>query len=182
MIGNREGPIKALNCAGFPEELIESELFGHVKGAFTDAKVDKVGLMQAAKDGICFLDEVGELPLTVQAKLLRVIQSKKLRKVGSNEEVDINCKFVCATNRNVKTMVEQGSFRKDLYARLSTLEIHIEPLKVRPNDVEPILLSMPGGKKLIEAYSISEIKKRDLSLNVRSLQQLVIRYNVLGAI
>lgn len=182
MIGAREGPIKALNCAGFPDELIESELFGHSKGAFTGADREKIGLMQSAQNGICFLDEVGELKMPVQAKLLRALQDKRIRKVGSNDEIEINCKFVCATNRNIRAMVNEGTFRRDLYARLGTLEIDILPLRERLSDVEPIILSLPGGKKFLEANALSKVMSMDLSLNVRSLQQYVIRYNVLGAI
>lgn len=181
MIGSREGPVKALNCAGFPKELIESELFGHVKGSFTGANQDKIGLMKSAENGVCFLDEIGELDMPVQSKLLRAIQSKKIRKVGSNNEEDINCKFVFATNRSLRAMIP-SMFRLDLFARISTLEIDILPLRKRLEDCQPIIESLPGGKKFLEAYPMSEVRQMDLSLNVRSLQQYVIRYNVLGNI
>lgn len=180
MIGNREGPIKSLNCAGFPDELIESELFGHTKGSFTGATSEKIGLMKAADNGVCFLDEIGELKMPVQAKLLRALQSMKIRKVGSNIEEDITCKFVCATNRNLKSMVNEGSFRKDLYARISTLEIDIPPLRERLDDVEVIVTSIKGGKEFLDKYGLAYVRQLDLSLNVRSLQQYIIRYNVLG--
>lgn len=183
MIGTRTGSIKAVNCAGFPTELIESELFGHVKGSFTGAGVDKEGLMSAARDGVMFLDEVGELPMNVQAKLLRALQEKKIRKVGSNREEDINCKFVCATNQNLWNMVKDGTFRKDLYARICTLEINISPLRERLPDVEPICNSIAGGKEFFSVYKDSLLNGSiDLGLNVRSLLMYIRRHQVLGRI
>lgn len=184
MIGSRKGPIKAVNCAGFPEHLIESELFGHVKGAYTGADREKQGLMSSATDGVMFLDEIGELPMPIQAKLLRALQEKRIRKVGSNMDEEINCKFVCATHRDLRKMVEAGSFRKDLYARISTLELDIKPLLPdRKCDLVPITKSLKGGDKFLEKYQ-SELLEGflDLSLNVRSLQQHVIRFNVLGIV
>lgn len=181
MIGNRKGSTKAVNCAGLPRELIESELFGYVKDAFTGASKTTDGLMTLAQDGVMFLDEIGELPLDVQAKLLRSLQDKVIRKVGGKTEESINCKFVCATNRDLKKMVTDGLFRRDLYARISTLELHIKPLEDRKCDIVPITESLPGGKLLLEKYK-EELENGilDISLNVRSLQQHVIRYNVLG--
>ena len=184
MIGTREGDFVAVNCAGLPETLIESELFGHTRGAFTGAEGQKQGLMAAAKGGVLFLDEIGELPMSVQAKLLRALQDKKIRKVGSNVEEEISCKFVCATHRNVKQMVQDGQFRQDLYARISTFELHINSLKYRECDIVPIIESIKGGKALLDAMAERGIPmhKLDLSLNVRSLQQHVKRFSVLGRI
>lgn len=183
MIGKRDEVIKTVNCAGLPSELIESELFGHVQGAFTGANKSKAGLMFAARKGIMFLDEIGELELSVQGKLLRALQEKLIRPVGSNEEVRIECKFVCATNRNLKEMVDKGSFRRDLYARISTLELDILPLAKRMCDVIPITESLLGGKKFLEKYTVELMQgKLDLSNNVRSLQSHVIRNNVLGRV
>lgn len=184
MIGGRIGKFVAVNCAGLPENLIESELFGYVKGAFTGADGTRMGLMAAAKDGVLFLDEIGELPLSVQAKLLRALQDKVIRRVGSTMEEEINCKFVCATHRNIKKMVEQDKFRQDLYARISTFELHIYPLRNRECDIVPLLLSMPGGKEFLVAFEQQGglVHKLDLSLNVRSLQQYVRRFSVLGRI
>lgn len=184
MIGDRKGSIKSVNCAGFPRELIESELFGYKANSFTGASTrDQDGLMMGATDGIMFMDEVGELPMDVQAKFLRALQDKTIRKVGGKQEEKINCKFVCATNRDLRKMVEDGLFRKDLYARISTLELHIQPLKKRECDVVPITQSLIGGKVFLERYE-KELREGlfDLSLNVRSLQQHVIRYNVLGRV
>lgn len=184
MIGDRKGSIKSVNCAGFPRELIESELFGYKAGSFSGSSTrDQDGLMMGATDGVMFMDEVGELPIDVQAKFLRALQDKTIRKVGGKQEEKINCKFVCATNRDLRKMVEDGLFRKDLYARISTLELHIQPLKKRECDVVPITQSLVGGKIFLERYE-KELREGlfDLSLNVRSLQQHVIRYNVLGRV
>ena len=110
--------------------------------------------MSSARDGVMFLDEVGELPMNVQAKLLRALQERKIRKVGANREEEINCKFVCATNQNLQAMVKEGTFRKDLYARICTLEINISPLRERLPDIEPICNSIDGGK---EFFTFSQI-------------------------
>lgn len=182
MIGDREGLFVAANCAGLPENLIESELFGHVKGAFTGAENSKQGMFAVARGGIMFMDEIGELPLSVQAKLLRAIQDKMVRRVGSNTEEPIDCKFVCATHRNLKKMVKEGSFREDLYARISTFELHIPPLRERMMDFEIIARAEKGGAEFITAFaaSMSRFEDVDLSLNVRAIQRCVKRYNVLG--
>ena len=184
MIGDRKGePVKAVNVAALPSELVESELFGSVKGSYTGSTGDKEGLFTSAKAGIMFLDEVGELALHLQAKLLRVLQDNTIRKVGSNKDEQINCKFVCATHRDLKNMVNKGLFREDLYARISTLELDIRPLEQRLCDCVPIAESIPKGKKFLERYS-NELKngKLDLSLNVRSIQRYIIRFDTLGKI
>lgn len=189
MIGARKGVIKAVNCAGLPENLIESELFGHTKNAFTGAEKDKVGLMAAAQDGVMFLDEIGELPLHVQAKLLRALQEKRIRKVGGNTDELINCKFVCATNRNLKDMVKAGTFKKDLYARISTLELHIKSLPDRKEDILPITRAVierdkvKSGEKFISLHG-EQLASGVLEVpyNVRSIQQYVYRYDTLGRV
>ena len=183
MIGNRAGPIRSINCAGLPRELMEAELFGYVKGAFTGGKPGgSDGIILSAKDGLVFLDEIGELPLDMQAKLLRVIQNKEVRKVGGEKEEPISCKFVFATNKDIKKMaLELETFRLDLYARISTLELDISPLRERICDIKPILESLPGGKEFL-AWCKNPIEFLDISLNVRSLQRLVIRYQVLGVV
>lgn len=184
MIAAREGTTRAVNCAGFPETLIESELFGYARGSFTGAdEKGRPGLMEAANDGILFLDEIGELPMTMQAKLLRALQDKTIRRIGDKEERPITCKFVCATNRNLREMVEKGSFRQDLFARISTLELHILPLRDRKEDIIPITESLKDGRKLVEKYGDELMDgSLDISNNVRSLQQHVIRYSVLGRV
>ena len=184
MIGDRKGePIKAVNVAALPSELVESELFGSVKGSYTGSTMDREGLFTSAKSGIMFLDEVGELPLHLQAKLLRVLQDNTIRRVGSTKDEEIKCKVVCATHRDLKEMVKLKTFREDLYARISTLELDIRPLTSRLCDCVPIAESIPKGKKFLEKYS-DELSsgKLDLSLNVRSIQRHIIRYDTLGKI
>ena len=183
MIANRSGAFRAINCAGLPEGLIESILFGHVKGSFTGATGDKRGFIAEAQDGVMFLDEIGEMPMLMQAKLLRTIQEKRITRVGSINEEEINCKFVFASNKDLSKMVEQGTFREDLYARISTLELNIKSLKDRLCDCVPICKSLSGGEKFLEEYE-TQLKGGviDLSHNVRSIQRHVIRYSVWGSI
>lgn len=183
MISDKKGGIRSLNCAGMTETLVESKLFGHMKGSFTGAENTKKGLFQEAEDGVAFLDEVSELPMHLQGYLLRALQEKKVCKVGSNIDEEINCKFVCATNKDLKKMVDEGKFKKDLYARISTLELDILPLRERMEDVIPIAESIKDSKKFLEMHEIDlRTARLDLSLNVRSIQQHIIRFNVLGSV
>ncbi|HMP89501.1 MAG TPA: sigma-54 dependent transcriptional regulator [Kiritimatiellia bacterium] len=133
---NRFVPI---NCAALPEPLLESELFGHVKGAFTGAVVNKDGLFEVANGGTIFLDEIGSMPLSIQAKLLRVLQDHQIRKVGGTESVAVNVRIVAATNDRLENLIEKGLFREDLYYRLSVIPIEIPPLRDRREDIMPIL-------------------------------------------
>jgi len=185
--GNREGRFVAQNCAGLPEALVESILFGSTKGSFTGAERDRDGLMKAAKGGTFFLDEVGELPMHSQGKFLRALQEKKIMKVGSLSEEEIDCRFVCATNKDLEALCDKNLFRLDLYARISTFEIYTTPLDERPEDIEPIILSMNGGKEFLEVlknnvtYNLRD-KGLDTKLNVRSLEQHVKRHKILGVL
>ncbi|MCP3923603.1 MAG: sigma-54-dependent Fis family transcriptional regulator [Desulfobacterales bacterium] len=124
-----------ISCAALPPDLLESELFGHVKGAFTGADSNKTGLLQEAKDGTFFLDEVGELPLALQAKLLRVLQEKEIRPVGGNKNIKIETRIVAATNRDLKKMVQEGTYREDLYYRLAVFPLKVLPLRERKQDI-----------------------------------------------
>lgn len=181
--GERKGKFVAINCAGLPRELIESELFGHKQGAFTGAVATKQGLMAVARDGTLFLDEIGELPIDVQGKLLRALQEKLIRKVGDDKSEEINCRVVSATNRNLREMTAAKQFRVDLYARLSTFELHTKPLRDRQKDVVMILESLDGGKEFLDKCTDRTGLVADLiPFNVRSLQQIVRRYKVLGHI
>lgn len=131
-------PFVAVNCGAIPENLMESEFFGHKKGSFTGAVTDKEGLFQAADGGTLFLDEVGDLPLHMQVKLLRAIQEKSVRPVGSQNEVRVDVRILCATHKNLHDLVAQGRFRQDLYYRLNVIELHIPALRERPEDI-PLL-------------------------------------------
>ena len=134
------GPFVAVNCAAIPENLMESELFGYEGGAFTGAsKTGKAGLFEAAHEGTIFLDEVSEIPLALQSRLLRVIQEREVRRVGANRVIPINVRIICATNRDLLEMIRQGRFREDLYYRLKVLSIHLPPLRKREGDMALIM-------------------------------------------
>ena len=129
-------PFVPLNCGGLPEPLIDSEIFGHTKGAFTDAKQNRVGLIEHAKGGTFFLDEIGELPMPLQVKFLRVLEDHKIRRLGSNEEIEIDIRLISATNRNIEALIGEGRFREDLFYRINTFEIHLPPLRERQGDIQ----------------------------------------------
>ena len=131
----RSGPFVAINCAAVPETMLESELFGHTKGAFTDARTSETGLFVRANGGTLFLDEIGEMPLSMQVKLLRALQERKVRPVGGNHEVRFDARIVCATSRDLEADVAVGRFREDLYYRINVIRIHLPPLKARGHDV-----------------------------------------------
>jgi DNA-binding NtrC family response regulator len=136
-----KGPFIALNCAGIPEQLLESELFGHQRGAFTDAKHAKPGRFQLAEDGTLFLDEIGEMSPSAQAKLLRVLENHQVDPLGDTHSIHINIRVIAATNEDLPAQIKAGRFRLDLYYRLNVYQLRIPPLRERPEDIEPILTS-----------------------------------------
>jgi len=153
------GPFVSINCAAIPNELIESELFGYRKGAFTGAQRDKRGLIEVAEGGTLLLDEVAEMPLHLQTKLLRVLQERKLRRLGDEREIEVNFRLVSATNRDTSLLLEQGLLRKDLYFRISTIKIKVPPLRQRRDDI--ILLA----RRLLERYN------QQYQRNIRNISQ-----------
>ena len=181
-------PFVRVNCAALSPSLLESELFGHVKGAFTDAVADRKGRFEAADGGTLFLDEIGELPLELQAKLLRVLQTRSFERVGSSETVTVDVRIVAATNRNLEQMVASGTFLSDLYYRLNVLPIHIPPLRERKEDIEPLALFFlkkfsRETKKNFDGFSPAALRALFDYFwpgNVRELENSVERACVLG--
>jgi two-component system, NtrC family, response regulator AtoC len=131
-------PFIAINCAAIPETLLESELFGYEKGAFTDARAQKKGIFELADRGTLFLDEIGEIPLVLQAKLLRVLEEQSFRRLGGLRDISLDLRFIAATNKNLREAVKEGAFRQDLYFRLNVIQITIPPLRERPEDIAPL--------------------------------------------
>lgn len=182
------GPFVAVNCGALPENLVESTLFGHEKGAFTGAISKSVGRFREAEGGTIFLDEVGELPLNAQVKLLRILQQKELRPVGSDKPVPINVRIISATNRDLETEVAEGRFRDDLYFRLNVLPIHLPPLRERKKDIPALT------HHFIERYTASEkmplksisdnaeaaLAAREWPGNVRELENAIHRAIILS--
>ncbi len=133
-----KGPFVAINCSAIPENLLESELFGHAKGSFTGAQENRVGLFEEAQNGTLFLDEIGDLSLPLQSKLLRVLQEKKIKRVGENQYRQVNCRIISATHKNLSIEVKDHRFREDLYFRLDVIPIFIPPLRERLEDIMPL--------------------------------------------
>ena len=137
--GRAAGPLVAVNCGALPEHLVESELFGHRKGAFTGASEHRAGLFEVADGGTLFLDEIGELPKSMQPRLLRVLESGEIRRVGENEPIRVDCRIVCATHRPLEEMIAEGAFREDLFFRINTFEIRLPPLRERREDLPALI-------------------------------------------
>ena len=181
------GPLVKVNCAALPENLLESELFGYVRGAFTGAAQDKPGRFQLAGGGTLFLDEIGELPLTLQAKILRALQERIVEPLGGVTPVSIDVRFIAATNRDLPTMIAQGSFREDLYYRLNVLEIRIPPLRERIEDIPLLvdyLLDKLGRKnnrpiRTVSREFLDALCRHEWRGNVRELENVLERALIL---
>jgi len=178
-----DGEFVPINCGAIPSELVESEFFGHKKGAFTGAITDKVGLFEAAQGGTLFLDEIADLPLMMQVKLLRAIQEKAIRPVGGNEELNIDVRILSATHKDLAASVQQGTFREDLFYRLNVIELDVPPLRERSSDVallaENILskLTDKNGQKGAELSSeaLESLQQYSFPGNVRELENIIER-------
>jgi len=177
-----KGAMVSINCASIPHELIESELFGHEKGAFTGAIAKKVGLVEVANGGTIFLDELGEMPIDLQPKLLRVIQSKEFFRVGGNKVLKSDIRVVCATNRDLKAGTREGWFREDLYYRLAVFPIEIPPLRDRKGDLPTLcqwFLKKKGAPEIAPEV-LQAIQNYDWPGNVRELENVLERAVILS--
>jgi len=182
----REGPFVAVNCAALPMELFESELFGHVKGAFTGARNDRRGRFLEADRGSLFLDEITEMPLDAQAKLLRALETRRVTPVGADTEIQVECNLIAASNRDVPTRIAERKFREDLYYRLNVIQIELPPLRRRPDDI-PLLaehfLARFGTEsgstpKHLDQGAIRLLQRYEFPGNVRELKNLMERVNI----
>ena len=184
-----KGPMIEVNCAAIPSELIESELFGHVKGSFTGAIKDKQGKFELANNGTIFLDEIGDMSLVAQAKVLRALQESKVSPVGSDKEIKVDVRVLAATNKNMQQEIEAGKFREDLYHRLSVIEIYVPPLDERKEDIQLLvshfakLISEEHGtaQKEFSADAVKALENFSWTGNIRELRNVVERLIILGS-
>jgi two-component system response regulator PilR (NtrC family) len=179
----RDRPFVAINCGAVPETLLESELFGHIRGAFTGADSNKKGLMEVAEGGTIFLDEIGEMTVPMQVKLLRVLQDRRFRRLGGTEEVQADVRVIAATNQDLPRLVEEGRFREDLYYRINVLSIHLPSLRERADDIpllaehflEHFSAQMRKGVRTISADAMALLQRHTWRGNVRELQNAIER-------
>jgi transcriptional regulator with PAS, ATPase and Fis domain len=185
-----KGPFVPLNCGAMPDTLIEAILFGHEKGSFTGASSDKRGLFETANGSTIFLDEIGEMPLSAQVKLLRALQEKEIVRVGAARQIKVDVRVVAATNRDLKSMIAEGRFRQDLYYRISTFEIQVASLRERRSDIPSLAnhfldkLSSLGGHPLpmtIEEDALHALRSYDWHGNVRELENVMNRLIVVAS-
>lgn len=183
-----EGPFIKINCAAIPETLLEAELFGYERGAFTGATHPKPGLFELAEGGTLFLDEIGEMPFSLQSKLLRVLQDNTFRRLGSLKELRINFRLITATNRDLVKMIEEGTFREDLYWRLNVINVHLPPLRERKEDILPLAryfmtkFSQKYGKEVRDftQEALQALLKHHFPGNVRELENRIERGIILA--
>ncbi len=176
-----KGPLVVVDCGALLESVLEAELFGHAKGAFTGAVTAREGAIEAADGGTVFLDEIGELPLSLQPKLLRVLESRTVRRVGETAHRKVDVRFLAVTHRDLRTMVNTGAFREDLYFRLAVLPITVPPLRERPEDIPALIEHFASGARLgLEPRLFDEIVGRPWLGNVRELRNFVERLRALG--
>ena len=181
-------PLIEVNCAAIPSELIESELFGHVKGAFTSAVRDRAGKFEAADGGTIFLDEIGDMSLSAQAKVLRALQENMITRVGADKDIKVNVRVVAATNKNLKTEIEEGRFREDLYHRLAVILIKVPSLNDRRDDIpqliehftEKIASEQGNTPKSFSPQAITLLQEYDWTGNIRELRNVIERLIILG--
>ena len=184
----KDGPFIAINCSAIPENLLESELFGHAKGAFTGANDKKIGLFEEANKGTLFLDEIGDLSLPLQAKLLRVLQERKVKRIGENQYRDITARIICATHKDLRKEVSEGKFREDLYFRLNVIPIYMPPLRERKDDILPLseyflkkfALMNNVSVKGFSKDAIAKLEGHEWKGNVRELENAIERAVVLS--
>ncbi|WP_452222962.1 sigma-54-dependent transcriptional regulator [Lacinutrix chionoecetis] len=183
-----KGPMIEVNCAAIPSELIESELFGHVKGAFTSAAKDRAGKFEAANGGTIFLDEIGDMSLSAQAKVLRALQESRIQRVGSDKDIKVDVRIIAATNKNLKKEISEGKFREDLYHRLAVILVKVPALNERRADI-PLLIKHFAKKisgeqgtaeKSFSAKAIKLLQEYDWTGNIRELRNVIERLIILG--
>ena len=183
-----DGPFIEVNCAAIPSELIESELFGHIKGSFTSAHKDRIGKFEAANEGTIFLDEIGDMSLSAQSKVLRAIQENKIQKVGSDKDIYVDTRVIAATNKNITELIKSNRFREDLYHRISVIELNVPPLNDRKPDI-PLLIDYfiqqltdqyDGRHLFIDETGIKKMTTFNWKGNVRELRNIVERLFILS--
>ncbi len=182
------GPMIEVNCAAIPSELIESELFGHIKGAFTSAVKDRAGKFETANGGTIFLDEIGDMSLSAQAKVLRALQENKISRVGSDKDIKVNVRVIAATNKDLKKEIEGGKFREDLYHRLAVILIHVPSLNDRREDIPALIAHFAkkiaseqgNSPKKFTGKAVKLLQEYDWTGNIRELRNVVERLIILG--
>ena len=183
-----DGPFIEVNCAAIPSELIESELFGHLKGSFTSAHKDRVGKFEAANNGTIFLDEIGDMSLSAQSKVLRAIQESKIQKVGSEKDIFVDSRIIAATNKDLKTLIKENKFREDLYHRIAVIELNVPKLDDRKDDIvllvdhflEQLSNSNENGIITMDSKAIKLLSTYSWKGNVRELRNVVERLTILS--